>query len=287
MRDAPTQAWTSRMRVLAALEGSDQPLASPIAPQSWTREGIAARVGLDPSVVSRHLSSLVEEGLLEYKLTRVEGLVRRRKVARMTQVGKDALFSARSRLLQEELVIEVDSGRLERRPLGSLTHLWPDLSITDSLALVQWLDDVVQPIPLEAGPTRPASSRVDDRVVHWAMASATDREQAIERAALLLARPLTVSSIVRWQLELLASEGSADGWRPQPLPGRWKSVSGFLLSGDWDDAPTGQSDLIDACAAVVAGEATSEQAALVEAAVTRGAPGEWLSRLLRVPRTDD
>lgn len=283
MRDRAAKFWTSRMRVLAALEGSDQPMPSPMAPPSWTREGIAARVGIDPSVVSRHLSSLVEEGLLENGLTRVEGLVRRRKVARLTARGREHLLDARRALLAEDVVIEVDSGRLDRRPLSNLTHIWPDLSVTDTLSLVLWLAEVSQPIPVDTGPSRPPTSRTDDRVVHWAMASAEDREQAIERAALLLVRPLAVSSIVRWQLELLASEGSPDGWQPDPLPGRWKPVCEFLLAQVWNDVPRGHSPLLDAAAAVIDGTATHEEADLVHTAVERGAPSNWRGRLLRIP----
>ena len=283
MNSVARTGWTSRFRVLAALEGSDQPLPSPVIPQSWTREGIATRLGLDPSVVSRHLASLVREGLLESRLYRVEGMGRRRKVARHTFAGATKIRDARANLLSQELVIEVNSGRLERRPLAALTHLWADLQITDTLGLVEWMEAVIEPVSLSAGPEPNAQSRLDDRLVHWVMAGASTRDEAIERAGLLLTRPLSVSAMLRWQLELLASEASPDNWRPEPLPGMWAETCAFLLNGSWDEAPPGQSSLIDAMIALQAGKASQDQKSLVHASLQRGASKEWSRILNRNP----
>ncbi|HIF05157.1 MAG TPA: MarR family transcriptional regulator [Candidatus Poseidoniales archaeon] len=282
MRDQAVKKWTTRMRVLAALSGSDQPLASPVVPTDWTREGIAERLDIDPSVVSRHLSSLKEEGLVKYELLRVQGLRRRRKVPHLTTVGRERLSDSRLELLRTELIVEVESGRLERRILSTLNHLWPDLVITETLTLVEWLEVTSEPIPLSQGPETISSARADDRLVHWALSGAPDRQDAVERAALLLTRPLSVSAVLRWQLELLASEAQPDSWTPSPLPGVHEALTTFLLSKDWAVAPAGVSPLLDAALAMIDGSADESQSELLDAALNRGAPGEW-KRVRQLP----
>ena len=269
------EGWTTRRRVLACLTGSSNHSRSAIAPIKWTREGISERLEIDQSVVSRHLKSLFGEGLIIYELRRVHGLNRRRKLPLLSKLGEQRLLDARTLLLSVPVEAELRSGRVERRALGTLNHLWPDLSLVDTLGLVEWYERIRQPIPLNSGPNAEAAGRLDETMVHWVMEGADTRNDAIERAALLLTRNLSVSALLRWQLELLASEGKADSWKPDAMQGNGRVVTEFLLTCDWQNVPTGWSPTIDAANRLLLGEANRRDLKLVALAVQNGAPDEW------------
>ncbi len=213
--------------------------------------------------------------MVYYDVRRVRGMNRRRKVPILTMLGAERLAEARATLLSTEVEVELQSGRIEVRPLGALNHLWPDISITETLGLVEWLERSRQPIPLSSAPSGQGFGNLDEALVHWAIEGATSRGEAVERAALLLTRTLSVSAILRWQLELLASEGQSDGWKPEPLVGVGGEVTDFLLHGDWQGAPEGWSPTIDSAKRLLRGEATGTDLQLVALAVENGAPGEW------------
>ena len=269
------EGWTTRQRVLACLTGSNEHSRSAIAPTRWTREGISERLEVDQSVVSRHLKSLIDEGLIVYELRRVHGLKRRRKIPLLSKLGEKRLLDVRTILLSITVEFELRSGRVERRALGTLNHLWPDLSIVDTLGLVEWYERVRQPIPLNSGPNAETTGRLDETMVHWVMEGADTRDNAIERAALLLTRNLSVSALLRWQLELLASEGQADSWKPGAMQGIGREVTEFLLACDWQNVPTGWSPTLDAANRLLIGIANRRDLKLVSLAVKNGAPDEW------------
>lgn len=270
-----TEGWTTRMRVLACLLASNNQSKSAITPQKWTREGIAERLQIDQSVVSRHLKSLVEEGMIFYDVRRVVGMNRRRKVPILSSLGAERLLEARQTILSTEVEIELQSGRVEARPLGALNHLWPDISITETLGLVEWLERNTQPIPLSTEPRVDKLGKVDETLVHWALEGAETRGEAIERAALMLTRNLSISALLRWQLEYLASEGSSDGWKPETMAGFAAEVTQFLIDGDWQNAPSEWSPMVDSASRLLRGEADARDLEIVRLAVANGAPHEW------------
>lgn len=273
--------WSTRQRVLLALEGSDRPRPQPIWPAEWSREGLADRLGVDSSVVSRHLQRLIDAELIGFELRRVKGMTRRRRAPQLTDAGAAEVRRLRTELLGTEVIIELDSGRLERRNLNALNHLWPEIDVSPTLDLGLWLDDQPTPIPIVSGPGREPTGRPDDHLVHWALEGAVDLADAAQRASVLVQRPLTISPVLRWQLELLASRIQRDGWTPDPLPGRHAELTQFLLHGDWERAPKGWSPTLDAAIRLVEGTAREGDDERLREAVSTGAPRSWLSWLAR------
>ena len=130
-------------------------------------------------------------------------------------------------------------------------------------------------IPLNSGPNIETARQLDETMVHWIMEGADTRNDAIERAALLLTRNLSVSALLRWQLELLASEGQADSCKPDAMQGISRDVTEFLLTCDWQNVSTGWSPTLDAANRLLVGEANRRDLKLVALAVQNGAPDEW------------
>lgn len=274
-------SWTTRRRILACMIGTQTLTGRAVVTASMTREGIADRIGIHHSMVSRHLKSLIQEGLVKTELHHVKGHNRRRKISRLTSAGARSLSQFHEDVLRCEVLAEFDGGSIERRVLRNLEHLLVDLTLLDPLSLVEWLEKVGEPIPLTDDPLL-LTSRADDRMVHWILTSAGDRAEAVERASILLNRKLNLSSLMRWQLELLASEARLDGWRPDARIGPNQELEEFLLSGEWHDVPVNKSPLLNACKTLLAGSRLAqEQDSLIRMAVERGAPREWLRILER------
>lgn len=278
--DETLHSWTTRKRVLACMFNTGNLMKQVMIPASMTREGIAKRLRIHDSVVSRHIKSLVEEGLVVTELFHVKGSLRRRKVPRLTILGTQTLAQYHKDVLGCEVLIEFDGGTIQRRRLGNLEHLIAELTLIDPLSLIEWLENVGEPIPLTKEPL--LTSQADDRMVHWILTSASNRDEAVERANTLLRRTLSISSLMRWQLELLASEARLDGWRPDAQIGTNQDFKAFLVSGDWESVPEGVSSLLKACKNLLDGvKLLPEQEDIIRIAVERGAPPEWLRVLDR------
>ncbi len=82
---------SKELQILQCLEEPDSLEIPTYAPADFTQRGIADRVGLDPSVVSRYLSRLKSEKLVRVRTLSIISEGRRKKVYFLTASGKELL----------------------------------------------------------------------------------------------------------------------------------------------------------------------------------------------------
>lgn len=119
-----TPRITNRERVLLALEDSPQFADQYEIPRRFSQVGLAHRLGMAQSHVSRALSSLLKEGLLLQKRNRVVGERRRVTTYSMSDEGLDSVRDLISEIEHSTVLTTAEDGTLEQVELSHLVERW-------------------------------------------------------------------------------------------------------------------------------------------------------------------
>ncbi len=115
---------TNRERVLLALSDAPDFQDQYELPRRFSQVGIAHRLGMAQSHVSRALSGLIEEDLLSNKRKRVVGERRRVMTYSLSEIGIDKVHDLISEIEHSDVLSIGDEGSLVQVELKSLVNKW-------------------------------------------------------------------------------------------------------------------------------------------------------------------
>lgn len=144
---------TNRERVLLALEDAREHADRFEVPRRFSQPGLAGRLGMAQSHVSRALKALDGAGQLTQARRRVSGERRRIMTYGLTETGQDAAADLHAALLAVEILTEGEDGTLDLVGCDALFSRWTRVGWrrpADGLAL----GDLLRQLPMHEGHPR-------------------------------------------------------------------------------------------------------------------------------------